>query len=259
MAVGWESTTEIGGLLHDARKLLHVIFDTGGGVFLCSLFLPANTNAADLGAGRNSIKDSPMAYYSSGYNWTGLYGGVFLGGVTETWNVDFYRNNNHGHANIGSAGLAYGAMLGYNMMLDNKLVVGLEGDFGTANASQSNNIFDNDTSYSTISSFGSLRGRFGYAMDRLLIYGTAGFAFGKITNDIQKGRNAGEEIVYDDKWQNGYVVGGGAEYAITGNLLARIEYLYSNYGMVTLRNQDGNLTELTNDMHQVRLGLAYKF
>lgn len=230
---------------------------------LLSAASPFTAFAADLGGARRSMKDTPVVvepvYAPPVYNWTGLYGGVFLGAANQGWMVDFYRNNNHGHADIGSTGIAYGAMLGYNVMVGPNFVLGVEGDLGSSNASQANNIFDNDTSYSTISSFGSLRGRAGYAMDRLLIYATAGFAFGKVTNDIQKGRNAGEQIVYDNQWQNGYVLGGGLEYAFTGNLLGRVEYLYSNYGMLSLRNQDGNLAELTNDMHQVRVGLAYKF
>ncbi len=71
-------------------------------------------NAADLN--RGSLKDSPPdSYEAPVYNWQGLYGGVFLGGVGETWTVDFYRNNNHGHAELGSMGIAYGAWAGYNM------------------------------------------------------------------------------------------------------------------------------------------------
>lgn len=233
------------------------------GLFLAALAIAApamSASAADLGGPRGSIKDAPpVSYQAPAYNWAGLYGGVFLGGANEIWTVDFYRNNNHGHASIGSTGLAFGAFLGYNMMLSQGLVVGLEADLGRANGSQANEIFDNDTSYASIGTFGSLRGRAGFAFDRFLIYGTAGFAFANVTNDIQKGRNAGEEIVYDQKWQNGYVLGGGVEYALTNNILARAEYLYSNYGMVSVYNRDGNLAELTNDMHLVRVGVAYKF
>jgi len=222
-----------------------------------------NAFAADLGGPKRSMKDTPAvvesAFGAPVYNWSGLYGGVLLGGVSQGWMVDFNRNNNHGPADIGSTGITYGAMLGYNVMVSPNFVLGVEADIGASNASQSNAIFDNDTSYSTIGTFGSVRGRAGYAVDRLLIYGTAGFAFGQITNEIQKGRNAGEEIVHSKKWENGYVVGGGLEYAFAGNLLGRVEYLYSNYGTVSLRNREGNVADMTNDMHQVRVGLAYKF
>jgi outer membrane immunogenic protein len=230
-------------------------------LILClAISLPCAAPAADLNGPRSSVKDPPREYYTPAvYNWTGLYGGVFLGGANQNWTVDFYRNNNHGHAELGSTGLAYGAWVGYNLMLQSNIVAGIEADLGKSNAEQMNNIFDNDTSYSSIGTFGSLRGRLGFAADRFLIYATAGLAFASVTNDIQKGRNAGEEIVYDDKWQNGYALGGGVEYAFSPNLIGRAEYIYSNYGTVSLYNRDGNLAELTNDMHLVRLGLSYKF
>lgn len=231
-------------------------------VSLCAFttFVSDGANAADLGRQRGSLKDSqPAEYIAPIYNWAGLYGGVFLGGANEIWTVDFYRNNNHGHAEIGSTGLAFGGWVGYNLLLQRGLVIGLEADLGYANASQMNQVFDNDTSYSSIGTFASLRGRLGYASDRFLLYATAGLAFASVTNDIQKGRNAGEEIVYDDKWQTGYVVGAGIEYALTKHLVGRAEYLYANYGMVSLYNRDGNLAELTNEMHLIRVGLSYKY
>jgi outer membrane immunogenic protein len=144
-------------------------------------------------------------------------------------------------------------------MIAPRVVAGVEADLGWATASQSNNIFDNDTSYSKIGTFGSLRGRLGYAIDRFLVYGTAGLAFASVTNDIQKGRNAGEQIVYDDQWETGYAIGGGVEYALSQSVVARAEYIYSNYGTVSLYNRDGNLAEMTNDMHLMRVGLSYRF
>ena len=101
--------------------------------------------------------------------------------------------------------------------------------------SQSNEIFDNDTSLTRYGMFGSI------ARPRWLCHGSSArstappaIAFATITNDIQKGRNAGEEIVWDDQSNTGYVLGGGLEYAFSDRWLARAEYLYANYGMVTL-------------------------
>ena len=226
----------------------------------CALAIPVAAFAADLGRGPGSLKDPYLpSIQSSPYNWTGAYGGLFIGGAESIWTVDFYRNNNHGHADIGSSGFAFGGWLGYNLMLDRNFVVGIETDLGHANAKQMNNIFDNDTSFSRIGTFGSLRGRAGYAFDNILVYATAGLAYASITNDIQKGKNPGEQVVWDDKWTTGYAVGGGVEYAISQNLIARVEYVYSNYGMTSLVNADGNLAEMTNEMHLVRAGLSYKF
>jgi outer membrane immunogenic protein len=193
------------------------------------------------------------------YSWTGYYIGGYVGGAHGLWTVDFFRNNNHGHAEEGFDGVAAGIYGGYNYQLVNNFVLGVEADVGFTSAKQSNNIFDNDTSLAKINAIGSVRGRLGYAFDRLLFYGTAGVAFANITNEIQKGRNAGEEVVWDDQFRIGFAVGGGAEYAFTNNLIGRVEYLYNNFGTVTLLNQDQNRAEFRNELHLLRAGLSYKF
>jgi outer membrane immunogenic protein len=193
------------------------------------------------------------------YNWTGFYVGAFVGGAHGMWTVDFFRNNNHGHAEEGADGVAGGGWVGYNYQFANRFVIGIEGDVGVTSAKQSNNIFDNDTSLAEFGAFGSIRGRVGYAFDRLLLYGTLGYGFANVTNEIQKGRNAGEQVVFDDQTQWGWYIGGGAEYAFAPQWIGRLEYLYSNYGTVVLFNRDGNRAEFTNALHQLRVGLSYRF
>jgi outer membrane immunogenic protein len=209
-------------------------------------------NAADLRFG--DVAAPPPVF-----SWTGYYVGAFVGGAHGLWTVDFYRNNNHGHAEEGADGGAFGVWGGYNYQFANRLVVGGEVDFGKTNAKQSNDIFDNDTSLAEFGVFGSARARFGYAFDRVLLFGTTGVSFASITNNIQKGRNAGEQVVWEDQVRAGPVVGAGVEYAFTNNLIGRGEYLYSNYGTVTLFNRDGNRADFKNELHLLRAGLSYKF
>jgi outer membrane immunogenic protein len=199
------------------------------------------------------------AYESPIYNWTGFYIGAFAGGSHGVWSADLDRNGNHGHSEQGADGAAFGGWAGYNFQLSNHIVIGAEVDIGKSSASQTNNIFDNDTSRSEYGMFGSARGRVGYAFDRLLVFGTAGVGFANISNDIQKGRNAGEQIVWDDQFRTGFVVGGGAEYAFTNSLIGRGEYLYTDYGSATLYNADGNRADFKNEMHLLRAGLSYRF
>ncbi len=54
--------------------------------------------------------------------------------------------------------------------------------------------------------FGTVRGRLGVAFDRLMVYGTGGFAYNTHTD--------------------GYAVGGGVEYSLTNNISVGAEYLY---------------------------------
>jgi len=224
-----------------------------------ALALAGGAAAADLGGG--AARDSRHPAYDEPpvYNWTGLYTGAAIGGAHGLWTVDFYRNNNHGHAEEGADGIYGGGWVGYNWQLPSHFVIGVEADLGATNASQRNNIFDNDTSLAEYGLLGSLRVRGGYAMDRVLLYGTAGLAFANITNTIQKGRNAGEQVLWEDQTTTGYTLGAGIEYAISPRWVARAEYLYSNYGTVSLVNRDGNRAEFTNEMHLLRTGLSYRF
>ena len=93
----------------------------------------------------------------------------------------------------------------------------------------------------------------------MMLFGTAGVAFGSITNDIQKGRNAGEQIVLDNDWQAGLALGAGLEYAFSDHWIGRAEYQYANFGTTTMFNRDGNRAEMENELHQLRVGMAYKF
>lgn len=216
--------------------------------------------AADHGGAPAASPQDEAGYWAPrAYNWTGLYFGGYVGGAHGLWTVDFYRNNNHGHAEEGADGFAGGGWVGYNYHLPSNIVVGLEADLGATTAEQRNNIFDNDTSLASYGLIGSVRARAGYAIDRMLFYATAGIAFANITNEIQKGRNAGEQVVWDDQMTTGYTLGAGLEYAFTDRWVGRAEYLYADYGMVSLVNRDGNRADFNNELHLLRAGLSYRF
>jgi len=202
---------------------------------------------------------APAANYAPYYNWSGYYAGVFAGGAHAVWTSDLARNDNHGHTEQGADGFAAGLYGGYNYQFANRFVVGAELDLGHSGASQSNNIYDNDTSLSKIGAFGSARVRIGYAFDRLLLFGTVGVGVANITNDIQKGRNAGEQFVWEDQVRAGFAAGGGVEYAFSDQWVGRAEYVYTDYGSVTLYNRDNNRADFKNELHLVRVGLSYRF
>ena len=54
-------------------------------------------------------------------------------------------------------------------------------------------------------------------------------------------------------------MGGRFEYAFTRHLVGRGEYLYADYGSVTLFGKDRTRTEFRNEMHLVRVGASYRF
>ena len=72
--------------------------------------------------------------------------------------------------------------------------------------------------------FGTVRGRLGWAFDHTLVYGTGGFAYGRV-EDSTFGTALGQSIsMRSDDNRTGYVVGGGIEYAFDRNLSMKVEY-----------------------------------
>ena len=84
--------------------------------------------------------------------------------------------------------------------------------------------------------FGTLRPRLGIlptASHRLLLYGTAGFAFGKVNYSANSDFRPGGTIQYPvsfSKTKNGWTAGGGAEIAAAPHVSLNLEYLYYNLG-----------------------------
>jgi opacity protein-like surface antigen len=81
--------------------------------------------------------------------------------------------------------------------------------------------------------FSTVRGRLGFAFDRVLVFATAGLAYGNVA-DATGGNVCGTNGCQDrDGLRFGYAVGAGLEYAFTHNLSAKLEGLY-----VSLRDKN---------------------
>jgi outer membrane immunogenic protein len=78
--------------------------------------------------------------------------------------------------------------------------------------------------------FGTVRGRLGYAWDRLLVFGTGGFAYGDGPNTCNSVGAGGVNRCVNNGIRTGWTAGGGIEYAFTPNLTGKIEALYVNLG-----------------------------
>src|SRR5271166_4937042 len=105
------------------------------------------------------------------YNWTGCYVGANGGGlwVRKDWRFTTTQAFVGSHNADGALG---GAQVGCNYQIDH-FVFGIQGDYDWANASGSSpDLTNNGTLYdrSQIDGVGSVTARFGYAIDRLLLY-----------------------------------------------------------------------------------------
>ena len=96
--------------------------------------------------------------------------------------------------------------------------------------------------------FGTVRGRAGYAMNNVLIYGTGGFAYG--------GGTVSFGAISSSQTHTGWTVGAGVEVGLTQNWSAKAEYLY-----LRLDDQSYVLTGLNNGFQSnlFRLGVNYRF
>jgi outer membrane immunogenic protein len=203
--------------------------------------------AADLPVQMPAYKAPPLVAI---YNWSGPYAGINAGYQFGSGNSD------------GLDGGLVGGTLGYNWQVGN-LVFGLEGDIGWANFGASQTAVVPPVTVNVTSEanwFATVRGRFGYAFDRNLVYVTGGgaFASNKITVNVTVGAlTAG---LSDTQTHSGYVVGGGFEHAFTNQWSAKVEYLYANLGSENYFQQfAGGLPSGDVPVHTVRAGLNYHF
>ena len=185
-------------------------------------------HAADLGY------DAPApAARVATYNWQGLYLGLNLGygwgTVTNTPNRP--------------TGFNGGAQIGYNWQYG-QLVYGLETDIQLSGADDTVG-----TSKFSNSWFGTARGRGGVTFNNVLLYATAGLAYGGLRGEVISG---GTEY----KTLAGWTVGAGLEVGLTPAWTARAEYLY-----VDLAGRGYALTGVNNgyEANILRFGANYHF
>lgn len=102
----------------------------------------------------------------------------------------------------------------------------------------------------------SLRSRVGIGVDRLLLFGTGGLAAGRVdfstgasltTDDLGYGTADWEGETSD--WRMGFMVGAGAEYALTDNLAIKAEALYYDLGDADVTaNGEGTYQSVPQDV-----------
>ena len=191
-------------------------------------------------------RKAPVAYVAPLplFTWTGFYVGA-NGGIV------FSNGNGFG----GSTGGTFGGTVGYNYQFG-QFVVGAEGDFNYADVSRNQSPALGFATSSRLRDFGTARLRLGYAIDRVLIYGTGGYAGGDVRSTLSNtvtGFSAS-----NSGWRSGYTVGGGVEYAFTNNISAKVEYLYTSLESKTLTVAPVSLSQRPQ-FSTVRVGLNYKF
>ena len=221
--------------------------------------LTTSAHAGDAG-GQMPVKapPAPAAYY----DWTGVYVGghvaYSLGRATSTLsdpNPTVFSN--------AFSSLYGGVQAGYNYVFPSRLLLGTEADitFPNFQTYADGVIFTGATAQGTtvtdqIDYIATLRGRFGYAFDHWLIYGTGGFAWSQARFGETPGLASAEDKILLTR--TGWALGLGAEVAIAPNWTARIEYLDDRFGTVAGVFPSGTGYRSAFDIQTLRFGLNYK-
>jgi outer membrane immunogenic protein len=202
------------------------------------------------------------------FNWKGCYAGVQGGYAWGRDSDDESIAATGMPSNFTPAGAAspdgatIGGYAGCNWQVS-AFVLGLEGDGEYVDAKDSNTYRNTgpppDFYETTIRSQWAIRGRTGYAIDRLLLYFTAGIAFADINEHDQAGVTG--QSTDNSTTRRGWTVGSGLDYAFVNNLIGRIEYRYADFGRFgyTPAVFSGFTEKHSVTESAIYFGLAYKF
>jgi outer membrane immunogenic protein len=193
------------------------------------------------------------------YNWTGFYIGINGGGALGSSNWSDPIDGSSG--NFSPSGFLIGGTVGANYQIGS-FVLGVEGDGDWTN-------LDGTTTNAGCAGVGcetrsnwlaTVRGRAGWAWDRVLFYGTGGAAFA----NVQAGAGA---LPFGSSTQTGWTAGAGVEYAFTPNWTAKVEYLFVDLANAScgVGNCGGGLpgpgvnTAVSLNENIIRGGINFKF
>jgi outer membrane immunogenic protein len=243
-------------------------------------------------------------------DWTGFYVGVNLGGGWGGSSFGYAPNDPQAQflfdaggrpspASFDVSGALGGVQVGYHRQVSRNWLIGVEADFdgsGVSGAGATSGVFApyytapfNAPIQQRIDWFGTVRARLGYLpTGNLLVYGTAGFAYGRL---VQSGSwdtnvpfsfgggayavncaNGGPSCFAGSSRQfaAGWTAGGGVEYALRRDWTVRAEYLYVSLagGSVvetvvgpTTGALPSSFTAATGrtNLNVARVGLSYQF
>lgn len=201
---------------------------------------------------------------------SGLYAGIHAGYVDADADGKEYINgapSGWAHKLSPDGGLI-GGFLGFNKVLENNVLLGIEADYEfrdatDKNAEKFNGVTDNDfTAKARMEDAATLRARLGYVFNdsRTLAYVTAGYATAKVKTTYKVEPTAASDS--NTKWHDGWTLGVGAEHFFTNRIATRAEYRYADYG-----NEKSNINlpgygryrQSLEDEQSIRVGVMYHF
>ena len=204
--------------------------------------------------------------------WCGFYIGLNAGFL---WSDQDFTIPTIGAVGNDLSGFTGGGQIGYNWQFGNSpIVVGIEADIQGAWADSSASFgpvaiaglgLVSGTASFDLDSWGTVRGRLGYAANNWLIYVTGGWAYGGASSSATLTSTVLGTFVATGSGSsnNGWTFGGGVEGKFAPNWSARLEYLFVRFPgddvAVPAAFGGGVVTTADFDMHVVRGAINYHF
>lgn len=216
--------------------------------------------AGDLPSAKGMLPPAPPL--PAFYDWSGVYLGAQAG---YGWGSDrfapvtaFGRVPLGPRAQTSPSGAFGGGHVGFNHQ-SGQLVFGIEADIESMNAR---------TRYEDAALVmrqrqdwqGSVRGRLGYALDRYMVYVSAGAAFTRFEHAFSSPLTGLSETAKVSR--TGWTVGAGLNHAVTENVILGLDYRYTDYGRFDQAGRGpffGIAAEHEPSSHAMRASIAYKF
>lgn len=220
--------------------------------------------------------------------WQGFYAGINTGYGANVNNRRLQSGDYFSTSDAYFAGGIVGVQAGYNEVLENNVVLGVETEANYANIYDFNNSYNNSTLGSTydysqpdwwrnnrfityynsqysqtaLETFGTTRLRLGYALGNFMPYLTGGAAYGMVSHEtrdqyISSQFPASSGSTYNTSVAAGWAAGGGFEYLLADNWSTKFEYLYTSIGQIRFENHNESYEFF--GVNQARMGLNYHF
>jgi outer membrane protein OmpA-like peptidoglycan-associated protein len=199
------------------------------------------------GALAQNLWDGPEVGIQGGYGWGTSKGSIASGLLNYSFSPD--------------GGLG-GAHAGFNWQWDH-VVLGVEGDVEGGDVSGTlNGTFTRFAGnvHSSMDFDASIRGKLGWAFDRVLVYGTGGVAFGDVNTRFTATTPPIGNVGSVNGVRVGWTGGGGLAYAITPNWELGAEYRYTDLGSKNVTFPLAGVTGTNSFTYSaVRAVLTYRF
>jgi high affinity Mn2+ porin len=245
------------------------------GLGLVALLVPlfGDAKAADMAV--KAPPQSASVYFD--YDWTGFYVGGHLGygwgksnfsdpGVGIAGSLDLFQPFD---AFKSTGSFFEGLQVGYDYMLPNRVLVGVEADASFPSFPSAAGVSIGGTSTfasplgpetyrERVLSSGTVRGRIGYAPGHWLLYATGGFAWTYNQLTLTNAATGASDMPF--LWRLGWAAGAGVEVPIIPHWTARLEYLYTGYGSSGVLFTNAG-QRFTSDfaLQELRAGVSYQF